>query len=66
MSFKDHFSNLAHDYTKYRPHYPDELFDYLASLAATHDRAWDCGTGNGQAARGLARRFKEVIATDAS
>ena len=28
--------------------------------------AWDCGTGNGQAARDLARYFGLVIATDAS
>ena len=27
---------------------------------------WDCATGNGQAARGLARWFDRVIATDAS
>lgn len=28
--------------------------------------AWDCATGNGQAARDLARYFRRVIATDAS
>ncbi len=28
--------------------------------------AWDCATGSGQAARGLASRFELVIATDAS
>jgi SAM-dependent methyltransferase len=28
--------------------------------------AWDCATGNGQAAAGLARYFERVIATDAS
>jgi SAM-dependent methyltransferase len=28
--------------------------------------AWDCATGNGQAARDLARHFERVIATDAS
>jgi ubiquinone/menaquinone biosynthesis C-methylase UbiE len=28
--------------------------------------AWDCATGNGQAARDLARYFERVIATDAS
>ena len=34
---------------------------------ARHDaRAWDCGTGNGQAAVQLARYMDEVIATDAS
>jgi len=29
-------------------------------------RAWDCGTGSGQAATGLARHFDEVLGTDAS
>jgi SAM-dependent methyltransferase len=29
-------------------------------------RAWDCATGNGQAARDLARYFDHVVATDAS
>ncbi len=31
-----------------------------------NDRAWDCATGNGQAAIALADYFAEVIATDAS
>ncbi len=66
MSFKDHFSANAADYAKFRPGYPPELFDYLASLLRTRERAWDCATGNGQAAIGLAKCFREVIATDAS
>lgn len=33
---------------------------------ANKERAWDCATGNGQAARSLARNFDNVIATDAS
>jgi SAM-dependent methyltransferase len=35
-------------------------------LVPLRDLAWDCATGNGQAARALARRFTRVIATDAS
>jgi ubiquinone/menaquinone biosynthesis C-methylase UbiE len=66
MSFKDHFSRVAASYTRYRPHYPKELFDYLASLTAERERAWDCATGSGQAATGLAEHFDQVIATDAS
>jgi ubiquinone/menaquinone biosynthesis C-methylase UbiE len=42
------------------------MFDYLASLAPSTELAWDCGTGNGQAALALAERFQQVIATDAS
>jgi SAM-dependent methyltransferase len=62
MSFKDHFSKQAADYAKFRPGYPRELFDYLASIAPSRELAWDCGTGNGQAAVGLASVFDRVIA----
>jgi hypothetical protein len=65
-AFPDHFSARAESYAKFRPGYPPALFDYLASLPASRGRAWDCATGNGQAASGLARHFDEVIATDAS
>jgi SAM-dependent methyltransferase len=66
MSFKDHFSRQAADYAKFRPGYPRKLFDYLGSIVPSHKLAWDCGTGNGQAAVGLASVFDRVIATDAS
>ena len=46
--------------------YPQKLFDYLGSIAPSRQLAWDCGTGNGQAAVGLASVFDRVIATDAS
>ena len=66
MNFKDLFSGHAEDYAKFRPHYPKELFEYLSSISLRHDRVWDCGTGNGQAAVELAAFFREVIATDPS
>ncbi|MGB9181682.1 MAG: class I SAM-dependent methyltransferase [Pyrinomonadaceae bacterium] len=66
MQFKDYFSKQAVDYAKYRPRYPVELFEYLAKVAPMRERAWDCATGNGQAAVSLAQFFKQVIATDAS
>jgi SAM-dependent methyltransferase len=66
MSFKDHFSKQAADYAKFRPRYPRELFEYLRNIAPSRQLAWDCGTGNGQAAVGLATAFARVIATDAS
>jgi SAM-dependent methyltransferase len=66
MHFKDHFSDRATDYAQYRPRYPKALFEYLASLALDRQCAWDCATGNGQAATGLADFFDRVIATDAS
>lgn len=64
--FKDLFSSGAGDYARFRPRYPDALFDYLASIAPARELAWDSGTGSGQAAGSLARRFKCVIATDPS
>jgi SAM-dependent methyltransferase len=66
MTFKDHFSKQAPGYAKFRPRYPQELFDYLGSIAPSRQLAWDCGTGNGQAAVGLASVFDHVIAIDGS
>jgi ubiquinone/menaquinone biosynthesis C-methylase UbiE len=66
MPFNDHFSDAADNYQAYRPKYPNALFDYLASLAPTKDLAWDCATGNGQAALGLTPHFQAIVATDAS
>jgi SAM-dependent methyltransferase len=65
-AFKDHFSKQAAGYAKFRPRYPQKLFDYLGSIAPSRNLAWDCATGNGQAAVGLALVFDRVIATDAS
>lgn len=65
-TFHDHFSRGAKDYAEARPMYPDALFAHLAGLAPGCGAAWDCATGNGQAALGLARHFAHVEATDAS
>jgi SAM-dependent methyltransferase len=64
--FKDHFSNQAADYAKFRPRYPKELFRWLGAIALSDELAWDCATGSGQAAVELAEVFKRVVATDAS
>ena len=66
MEFADHFSRQSRQYTQFRPRYPAELFAYLATLPARGELAWDCGTGNGQAAVDLAAHFARVVATDAS
>ena len=42
------------------------MFAFLASSCVDHELAWDCATGNGQAARSLTPFFNRVIATDAS
>jgi SAM-dependent methyltransferase len=66
MAFKDHFSQLAAQYSAFRPTYPPAIFDYLAQLCPERQSAWDCACGNGQATVALAERFQAVIATDAS
>lgn len=63
---KDNFSSNSEAYARFRPGYPDELFDYLYSIVPGRQNAWDCGTGNGQVARELAKRFQVVCATDIS
>jgi SAM-dependent methyltransferase len=64
--FRDHFSRVAGAYATFRPHYPAALFAALAAQTRRRDIAWDCATGSGQAAVGLAEWFARVIATDAS
>ena len=63
---KDNFSQQSAGYAKYRPGYPPELFDFILSHVKDKEAAWDCATGNGQAAKELALHFKKVIATDIS
>lgn len=62
----DHFSPVAADYAQFRPHYPPDLFSWLAEIAPARNLAWDCATGSGQAAVDLAAHFQQVIATDSS
>jgi SAM-dependent methyltransferase len=64
--FHDHFSTFAARYAGFRPHYPVELFDYLATLVPKGSPVWDCACGNGQATLDLAERFDRVFASDAS
>lgn len=66
MSFADHFSESSAAYAAFRPRYPDALFEFLAQQVPATGEVWDVGTGSGQAAIGLARHFRHVIATDAS
>jgi SAM-dependent methyltransferase len=60
------FSTEAAEYAHLRPTYPDDLFAFLATLVPSRDVAWDCATGNGQAATHLAGYFERVVATDES
>lgn len=63
---KDLFSDQSAAYARYRPTYPPELYDYLLQFVPDRTCAWDCATGNGQAARVLAEYFTTVEATDIS
>lgn len=63
---KDNFSKQSNAYAKYRPTYPQELYDFILSKVKQRDIAWDCGTGNGQTAKELSKYFKKVFATDIS
>ena len=64
--FHNYFGPQAGQYREYRPRYPAALCHYLAVAGGGTRLAWDCATGNGQAAVRLAERFARVIATDPS
>jgi ubiquinone/menaquinone biosynthesis C-methylase UbiE len=63
---KDNFSKQADIYAKYRPSYPQSLFDFILQHIDKKQNAWDCATGNGQSAEVLAKYFEKVVATDIS
>ena len=63
---KDYFSFASGNYSKFRPVYPPELFEWIYSHCPGFEVALDCGTGNGQVAALLATKFKTVYATDIS
>jgi hypothetical protein len=60
------FATEAAQYAHLRPTYPENLFTFLSKTVASREVAWDCATGNGQAATHLVRYFGRVIATDES
>ena len=64
--FIDNFSSKSKEYSFSRPVYPADLYAFLSDITPNHDLVWDCATGNGQAAIGLCKYFKKIIASDAS
>ncbi len=62
----DNFSKQSDTYKKYRPTYPDELYESFLPLIQNKNECWDCGTGNGQVASKLSNYFKNVYASDIS
>ena len=63
---KDLFSEQSDIYAKYRPGYSSELISNILQFVHERKIAWDCATGNGQAAVLLAPFFEMVEATDIS
>ena len=63
---KDLFSKQSDIYAKYRIGYPPGLMAYILQFVRERKVAWDCATGNGQAAILLAPFFERVEATDIS
>jgi len=60
------FDKQAGFYADARPTYPTEWYSMLAALTPHHSLAWDVGTGNGQAAIGVAEHYEQVVGTDVS
>jgi len=60
------FARGAAGYALARPRYPEALIAWLVANSRERRAAWDCATGNGQAAVDLAPHFQVVHATDIS
>lgn len=63
---KDNFSSRSEDYSRYRPKYPEEVYEFIKARLNAYEKAWDCGTGNGQVAGEISSFFNKVEATDIS
>jgi len=66
LAIEADFASDAEAYARARPTYPPELLEWLSSKCPRREMAWDCATGTGQAALGLAEYFSHVEATDLS
>ena len=60
------FDAVAQEYSRFRPCYPDAIFQWMAEQAPAQGHCWDAACGNGQASVGLASWFDQVTATDLS
>ena len=63
---KDKFSNQSGYYKKYRPNYPEGLYQDVLKFVINRNECLDCGTGNGQVAVELSKYFRKVCAIDIS
>src|ERR1700678_1189187 len=60
------FDEIAAEYDRHRPAYPDELVDQACRIAGigSGDRVLEVGCGSGQLARGLVARGLHVTALE--
>lgn len=62
----DNFSTQSANYKKFRPVYPEGLYEKIMAEVEGRKCCWDCGTGNGQVAKSLSKYFEKIYATDIS
>lgn len=60
------FEEGGRAYARFRPEYPRQLAEFLASVAPDNDLAVDVGCGNGQLTQLLAPYFARVVGLDPS
>ena len=60
------FDQGGQAYSRFRPEYPPELAQYLASITTSKALAVDVGCGNGQLTSQLALHFDQVLGLDPS
>lgn len=60
------FEQGGRTYARFRPEYPPQLADFLASVVPNNHLAVDVGCGNGQLTQLLAPHFKAVVGLDPS
>ncbi|MEM9786531.1 MAG: class I SAM-dependent methyltransferase [Pseudomonadota bacterium] len=54
------------DLYRYRPLYPQQVFDLIVDLSPGSDRMLDLGCGHGKIARPMSQHFNQVVAVDPS
>jgi SAM-dependent methyltransferase len=65
-TFHPRFGHAAEEFQRYRPDYPQELFENILAAvpAGRRERAIDLGAGTGKSTRALVPHFREVIAVE--
>jgi SAM-dependent methyltransferase len=66
MAFEPRFGHAADDFQRYRPDYPQPLYDRILAEASGQNRkcAMDLGAGTGIVTAHLVRNFREVVAVE--